>query len=245
MTLRLLLEIEPVEGAEITVTGPELAYLSSVRRARLGDEVEIVSRGRASLARIVRLSAREAGLRLEQVEVRRSAPLPVELAVAVPKRNLLEDVIRAGSELGIARLWPILAERSVMEPGAGKVERWRRVAEESMRQCGRTEVLVVEPPTLLSSFLERSCSDEWLKLILHPSAQRGFPGRVPSGARLRILIGPEGGFSDREVEAAHDVGFDPVALGSTVLRIETAAMAAAVLAVAVSGSWLVNFDYNE
>jgi 16S rRNA (uracil1498-N3)-methyltransferase len=243
VTIRLILEIEPRDDAQVCVSGSELGYLCGVRRARRGELVEILSHGTASLAKVEQVSAKAAVLRIVHPCYRVSPPLEVELAVSVPKRQLMEDIVRFASELGVRTVTPLLLERTVVEPGQGKLDRWRNVAQESMRQCGRTEVLKVDEPMGLLAFLAQAAVRSSSRFVLHPEAQRRFPWRAASAKGVCILVGPEGGLCEDELETAVQAGFVPVGLGQTVLRIETAAIAAAVLSAAAAGSWLEDVDY--
>lgn len=245
MTIRLLLDVAPSSGDEVLVTGAELAYLSGVRRARPGDALEIVAQGAASLARVEKIQSKSAVLRVERANYRICPSLPVELGVSVPKRQIMEDVVRVASELGVRVVRPLLLDRTVMEPSQGKLERWRRVAEESMRQCGRTQMLEVTEPCCLQEFLALAAASEVSGFVLHPGGPGRFPWRVSPSGGLSVLVGPEGGLCDAEFELAVQAGFIPVSLGETILRIETAAMVAAALSVAATDSWLEDIDFNQ
>jgi 16S rRNA (uracil1498-N3)-methyltransferase len=157
----------------------------------------------------------------------------------------MEDVVRAASELGVRVLRPLLFDRTVMEPSQGKLDRWRRVAEESMRQCGRTQMMEVTEPIGLPGFLALSAAREVSRFVLHPGAPGRFPWRLSSPGGLIALVGPEGGLCDCEFELAAQAGFVPVSLGETILRIETAAMVAATLSIAATDCWLEDIDFNQ
>jgi 16S rRNA (uracil1498-N3)-methyltransferase len=112
-----------------------------------------------------------------------------------------------------------------------------------MRQCGRTEALEVGEPVGLAAFLEQAQARGSSRFLLHPGAARRLPWRGSFSQGVCLLVGPEGGLCEDELEAAVQSGFVPVGLGQTVLRIETAAIAAVVLAAAATGSWLEDVDY--
>jgi len=236
MTRIMTDEVVEVPG-EVLVTGDELHYLTRVRRHRPGDDVEVrSSRGRTYRATVTRIEPERAVLTVRDELAGASFVFPVTMLVAVPKRHLMDDIVRKLSEIGMARLVPLLSERSVVHPGDERVARWRRIARESLRQCGREIPLVVEDPTDLAPAL-RAVPESGTSLILHPrGAGRGLFGNgggrdVPSP--LTVAIGPEGGFTEDEVALAETLGFRPVTLPTPILRVETAAIACAVLSAAL------------
>jgi 16S rRNA (uracil1498-N3)-methyltransferase len=136
------------------------------------------------------------------------------------------------SELGVDRFIPLIAQRSVVLPqGSGKLDRWARLAEESARQSGRKGVMHIEPLTELSEVIEQAGSGRiiaWhLSLaknsVLLPKMLAALP------PELTILIGPEGGWTADETGLFESAQIAPVRLTQTVLRVETAAVAAAAV----------------
>jgi len=144
----------------------------------------------------------------------------------------MDDVVRMASELGVARICPVIAARTVVQPGGDKLNRWRRVAEESLRQCGRPTPLAVEDIRPLAEALEAP-TPGGSRFLLHPA--EGAPmltAAAPFASPVTAAVGPEGGFTDEEVDLARDMGYSAVRLNTPILRIETAATAAAVLLTA-------------
>ncbi len=138
--------------------------------------------------------------------------------------------MQKATELGASRFLPWQAERSVMRldaaRAAGRVRRWRRIAAEAARQCGRADVPEVEMPGSLSTALAAAPAG-FGRLLLHAG---GEPvGSLPRGAGLLAVIGPEGGLSSQEVDLCLGAGCRMVGLGPRTLRAETAAIAAAAL----------------
>jgi 16S rRNA (uracil1498-N3)-methyltransferase len=239
---RLLLDSVPDPPGFVEVDGDELRYLTRVRRHGVGDRVEVRDAGGRRFAARVDVLTRESA-RLE-IEARLpSAPdsFPVTMLVAIPKAARFDDVVRKLNELGVTTLVPVIAERSNAKPGAGRHERWRRIAAESTRQCGRRQPLEVSATEGLNDALAR-CARTSHRLILDPGAGgRGLLGRlndIESPEKIAIAVGPEGGFVPAELETAERFGFEKVGLGPSILRVETAAIAAAALAC----SFLNGFD---
>jgi 16S rRNA (uracil1498-N3)-methyltransferase len=148
----------------------------------------------------------------------------------------MDLVVQKACELGAARLVPVQAARSVVkldgERGASRVERWRKIAREAARQCGRADVLDVADVADLEAAL--AGAPEGARYVFHEGARTSPLAAALPPAGTNVLdvtaaVGPEGGFTAHEVEAARAHGFVPVGLGPRVLRAETAALA--VLAV--------------
>jgi 16S rRNA (uracil1498-N3)-methyltransferase len=234
---RLLLDRPAELGERIEIRDRELHYLTRVRRHRKGEPLEVRDgEGRAFRAEILSWD-RHSALVLLADELDPSLddrPIhPVELLVAVPKRNLFDLIVRQASETGVAALHPLLTRRGVGQPGAGKLDRWRRIAEESMRQCGRPRPVQVHEALGFEEALGHA--DLGTKLILHTTELGAgldpWSSRAPADPPITVAVGPEGGFAPEEITAARRCGFAPVHLEMPVLRVETAAVAAGVLAI--------------
>jgi len=229
-------------GGTVVLRREEHRYLASVRRHRPGDEVEVRDdaggRFRAVIARLGRgESAVEIIERLDPAP----AGAPVRVLSAVPKRNLMDGVVRRLSELGVMSLVPVITGRSVVDPGEGKLERWRRIAEESVRQCGRRSPLEIADPVDLETAVvgEREAG---IRLVLHPE-EGALPIREVAKAGMAepvvVAIGPEGGFTGAELSLFEANGFTRVSMGGVIMRVETAIVAVCAVAVAFCGEILL------
>lgn len=174
------------------------------------------------------------------------ARLHLSVAQAIPKGDKMDFVLQKGTELGVAEFWPFEAERSVAkllddeesERAAGRAERWRRIVAAAAAQCGRTDVPVVHAIGDFSTAVGYGTNgSRCFMLDEQPGIEslRAALEREPlelsddMAARLMLLIGPEGGWSQREREWAERYGVEPVGLGSRILRTETAALVAATI----------------
>jgi len=233
---RVLVDAVPDAGSRIEIRSDERHYLVDVRRCREGDRIELVGRtdGRRALAEIREVRGELAVAEVLELLDAASAVRAVHILAAVPKRDLADDMVRRLSEIGVARFTPVASERSVVAPSEAKLARWRRIADEAMRQCGRGRPLEIDPFTPLADALRKV--DAAARLILDPRAPRTrFAAACGAARSIAIAIGPEGGFTSAELELAESLAFRPIGLGPTILRIETAAIAAAVLAVDALG----------
>lgn len=151
------------------------------------------------------------------------------LIQALGKGDKLDTVVQDATELGVSRILPVLSERTVVQPGpkaAARVERWRRIAAGAARQCGRAQAPEISEIAPLLAAAETV--DAELRLLLVPGAPRAAgPLLLGEPGAVAFVVGPEGGLSEKEVEALEARGWIPASLGSTTLRTET--VAAAVL----------------
>jgi 16S rRNA (uracil1498-N3)-methyltransferase len=216
-------------GERLLLDGDEAHHLARVRRVATGEVVEVFDgKGFVTRAEVVAVGKR-------QVELRPvGPPLPsrepgvrVTLASAFPKGDRADWLVAKATELGVARLVPLVCERSVVDPGPSKLERLRRAVIEAAKQCGRNRLMDVDAPLPFSSLLESARSVP-VKLLAHPG---GAPfarwPRPEAGQPATVAVGPEGGFTEAEVESAAAAGWFLAGLGSHVLRVETAAVVAA------------------
>ena len=208
----LVLRLKP--GLEIEMTGPFGLAPAVISKVDFGSPF---SRKNPALA-----------VRLTGPWQRMDFPGP-RLALALIQGQRFDWAVEKSVELGAIQLIPLLAEHckgSDAQPGSGRQERWRRLAEEARKQCGRANPMEILPPQPLSELLRQPGPGFFFSLDQTCSPDLS----QPSGCASPLLaVGPEGGFSDSEQAAFMDAGFSPVHLGSTVLRAETAALAALAL----------------
>jgi 16S rRNA (uracil1498-N3)-methyltransferase len=220
----------------LTLAGREAHHALRVLRVRCGDRVTILDGAGKEFVCNVESFDRDK-VRLAVVEQKTIPPLPCQITLlqAVPKAKLIESIIQKATELGAARIVPLLTERVITEldekHGERKAEKWQQVAIEAIKQCGMAWLPRVEAPVTPAEFLARRESFELpLLASLQPGAQhprnyfRQFEaqrGRRPKSAC--VWVGPEGDFSPGEVAAITAAGALPITLGPLVLRVETAA----------------------
>jgi 16S rRNA (uracil1498-N3)-methyltransferase len=225
---------DEVDGNRATLTGEHASHLSRVLRARVGQQFDIVTSEGLRLGRIVSVTDDRVVFDLGETI---SAPpvLDLTLILSIFKFDRMEWAIEKCTELGVARIVPIIArrtERHLAEAARKRVDRWRRIAAQASEQARRTAIPKIDDPVQLKDALAfpgelRILLDEgedgtMLRDLVHPG---------PSGAVL--AFGPEGGWSSEEVEMFQEAGWKIASLGSTILRAETAVIAAT--AIAVSG----------
>ena len=175
------------------------------------------------------------------VEPLPESPLELSLLQAVAKADAMDLIIQKSAELGVRTVFPVLTQFGVVRlddaRAARRTEHWRKIAQGACEQCGRHYPPTIHPPRELTDGLLSLPSDD-LKVTLHPGARDSLHD-IKSGVgqvlRLCLLVGPEGGLSETELEQADAAGFRRVSLGPRRLRTETAALAACALAQALWG----------
>ncbi len=218
----------------ITLSGDDLHYLTRVLRMRVGDSLPaITAAGRRYSMRIEEIERSGCRVSLTVDDTERTDPqggVTIRLLQCLPKGRKMDLIVRQAVEAGVARIVPLVSARSIAVPEdpVKKAARWRRIAIEALQQSGRTTLAAVDQPV---SFREgavlEGAHDTGLffhqERLAGDSLHAALCGADPSGT-VTLLIGPEGGLSDEEVEHLRLKGFKPVYLGDTVLRTETAAL---------------------
>jgi 16S rRNA (uracil1498-N3)-methyltransferase len=212
-----------------SLTGDEARHLSQVLRIKPGETIIVFDgQGRRASAEVVGVTRDQVSLRLGEALPSRS-PLPaITLAQAIPKGKNMDLIVQKSVELGIAAIQPLVTRYTVVQPGEGKSEKWRRNALEACKQCGQDTLPTIAEPVTFDRWISSQSETPGLKLIASLA-----PGALPMRQLLRahpdttdatLLIGPEGDFSAEETSAALAAGFLPITLGSIVLRVETATL---------------------
>jgi 16S rRNA (uracil1498-N3)-methyltransferase len=209
-----------------------------VVRLAVGDAVTLFTgQGGEYAATIVDVDKRATTVRIDAFDaVERESPLAVTLAQAHAAADAMDYAVRKATELGVAAIQPVVCERSARlaagERAGRRLAHWRQVAVAACEQCGRNRVPHVAEARPLTAWLR-----EWRTggAILAPEGAR--PLRTLAMAPTALLVGPEGGFTAREIDAARAADFVAVRLGPRVLRTETAGVAALAAINALWGDW--------
>jgi 16S rRNA (uracil1498-N3)-methyltransferase len=168
-------------------------------------------------------------------------PLDLTLVQALPASDKMDFVVQKAVELGVRRIQPVAAKRSVIklagERAMRRVEHWRNVAIAACEQSGRNQVPAVAPVLDLPQYFGMAAQQNGMRLICLPGvAARLRDLALPEGP-VSLLVGPEGGFEEGEILAARAAGFQAIGLGPRVLRTETAGLGAVAAMMALWGDW--------
>lgn len=232
---RLFVREALAEGLPVELDASQANYLGNV--LRLGEGAQLLAfDGRSGewLARIASTGKKRMTLVIER-QVRSAETIPdLWLAFAPVKRTQVDWLVEKATELGVAKLIPVVTQRTVVE--RVKLERLSAIAIEAAEQCGRTLLPDIAEPLTLGQFLERR---DAARTLYFADENGGEPaGRAFRAGPATILTGPEGGFTEEErsmIRAAQNNV--PVSLGPRILRAETAALAAVSAWMALAGDW--------
>jgi 16S rRNA (uracil1498-N3)-methyltransferase len=211
------------------IQGPEAHHLNTVRRLGIGDLVTLFNGdGREYLGRIESTNRKAVAVSiLEVLSPNRELPFRLELAAPLPKGDRADFLIEKLTELGVTDYYPLRTQRSVVHPRETKLDRLQRAVIEASKQCGRNVLMQIHDLVNWSEF----CADAQRpaqRLVAHPGHNEI---EIASRSEERaVAIGPEGGFTDEEMAIANQAHWRMFGLGPRILRVETAAIAAAVLA---------------
>ena len=214
-------------GAEIALPESAAAHVARVLRLRAGDPLTVFDgRGSACRAEIATIAGSRVTVRLlDRLAERTESPLAVTLIQAVSRGERMDWTLQKATELGVSTIAPVLAARSVVRLDArqaeAKLKHWQAVVVAACEQSGRSVLPELRSAEPLRTYLERPAGPG-LRLVLDPGADVELAALPPAGREVHLLIGPEGGLDDQELEAARSTGFRPVRLGPRVLRTETA-----------------------
>ena len=237
---RLVIAPSQLQDKQILLTTQQQHYLSRVLRLREGDRfITMDGQGQCWLAVLAHSKAQI----LEIISVQTELPVSIALLVALPKGNGFDEVVRCCTELGASCIVPVISDRTLLHPSPQKLERWRRIAIEAAEQSERQIVpTILEPPTFVAA-LSSNFSNTWPDNKKYICVARGDSPRLidclqdkeqitKDRQTIVIATGPEGGWTETEVERAIAARFQLVSLGRRILRAVTAPVVALSLATA-------------
>jgi 16S rRNA (uracil1498-N3)-methyltransferase len=223
---RFFAEPERCRGSQIELDENESKHLAQVLRARVGEGVTVLNgAGDIFDCAIEKISKRSVTLAVRSKQHVPPLPYELELFQAIPKGTVMDWIVQKATELGARKIVPIITERTIVDPHEAKIEKWRAVAIESIKQCGSPYL-----PEITESVPFKSAPKARFGLVasLHPGAREISELNLESPCQ--IWVGPEGDFTPGEIESLVTAGVHPITLGPLVLRCDTAAVASLTLA---------------
>lgn len=217
-------------GALLQLHDDAANHVGRVLRMQVGQRLLLFTGdGNNYAASIVQADKRHVQVKIEQVETNSSeAPVAIHLGQGISRGERMDFVLQKSVELGVSAITPLFTERCGVKLNGDRLDKkqqqWQKIVIAACEQSGRSVVPVVHQPQSLSVWLAEL--PEALRLTLDPHATTPLKQRVVAAERIQLLIGPEGGLTDAEVNQASNHGFAAVRLGPRVLRTETAALAA-------------------
>ena len=222
----------------LSLRGQDAKHICRVLRAEIDDTLCFTDgKGKDFTGQIREISPKAVEIEIQtQTESQTESPLELTLCCGLLKHQKMDKLIKELSQLGVTRLLPFSCQRSIPDLDPKKLnkrmERWQTIAKEALKQCRRSRVMEICSPLPFKEILDLSQNQEE-KIIFwehsaHPLA-RLRQKKEKKIARAMVLIGPEGGLAEQEVQRAQDTGFKAYSLGPRILRAETAAVTAAAL----------------
>jgi len=230
---RITIAPSQLQASQIILTPQQVHYLGRVLRLREGDRfIAMDGLGKWWLAQ---LTGEQAQI-LETLSVETELPVSITLMVALPKGSGFDEVVRCCTELGVTCIAPVMSDRTLLNPSPQKLERWRRIAAEAAEQSERAVVPTILEPVNFSDALSLVNGQKYICEARgnYPHLINCLPnkGQITNDRELIIATGPEGGWTEQELEIAIASGFQPVSLGRRILRAVTAPIVALSLVTA-------------
>ncbi|MEJ1933611.1 16S rRNA (uracil(1498)-N(3))-methyltransferase [Nostoc sp. NIES-2111] len=226
---RITIAPSQLQQEQILLTPQQEHYLKRVLRLREGDRFIVMDGlGKWWLASL----SKEQAQVLEELTVKTELPIEITLLVALPKGSGFDDVIRSCTELGVSCIAPTLSDRTLLKPSPQKLERWQRIAAEAAEQSERAFVPTILEPIAFSDAVTNTTATH--RYICEARGEHPHLKNVLTqiSGEIVIAIGPEGGWTDKELEQAAAFSFQPVSLGRRILRAVTAPLVALSLITA-------------
>ncbi len=224
-TRRFFCETPINSATDYVLTDSEHQHLAKVLRGQPGDTVTLFDGlGGEYVATIDAVQRNKTELTIQSKrDVDRELPFSLTLAVALPKGDRQQWLVEKCVELGVTEITPLITEFGVAQPGDKARQRIQRWIVAASKQCGRNRLMSVNDPMAFANFIDRNAESP--VYIAHPNENESSFVNPNSLRAVTLVIGPEGGFSAKEIELAKERECELVSLGPRILRIETAAVA--------------------
>jgi len=225
---------DEVFGSRAALTGEHAEHLVRVLRARVGQDFDIATGENVRRGRIISVNAGRVEFDLAE-EIPFPSSIQITLLLSIFKFDRMEWAIEKCTELGAARIIPVIARRTDSHLAAAsmkRVERWQRIALQSAEQSRRSAPTEIDDPRKLADALQVSAalkivlSESENQTLLRDTVQRDVVQPDATDGEIFLAVGPEGGWTDDELQTFHQAGWTSASLGNTILRAETAAIAA-------------------
>lgn len=242
-TIRVHVEQALAAGGEAIITGQAVDHVGRVLRMQAGDAISLFNGdGNHYEGRLLEVGKRELRVAVESSEpAGNESPLPLVLVQGVARGDKMDFIVQKATELGVAAIVPVTTERSEVKLDAGRAEKrlahWQAVAVGACEQSGRAVVPLVSPTVALPTWLSSLGDDGRRRLALMPGESHRIGELALDGAGAYLVVGPEGGLGQRDVDALSLAGFSGVQLGPRILRTETAGLAALAALQSAYGDW--------
>ncbi|MCH8125861.1 16S rRNA (uracil(1498)-N(3))-methyltransferase [candidate division KSB1 bacterium] len=225
-----------VNNNQLLISGKEYHHLSKVKRKRKGDRISVTDgAGNFYFVKIQKIHSNEAVCEILKTVRKVGEPvISIHVIQGLLKCQRMDWLIEKGTELGVSHFYPVMTEFCEAQTSDVKLKRWQRISRSAVKQCGRSVFPEIHPMQKLENLWEELPKPVW---FAHPKEEIKLSNaidikkKIKSSNAISLLIGPEGGFSEHELNTFKDRGFIQVSLGNRRLRAETAAISMVLLAL--------------
>jgi 16S rRNA (uracil1498-N3)-methyltransferase len=225
---------DEVSGDRAALTGDHARHLAQVLRAQVGQEFDIATGSEVRRGRVVDVQPERVDFQLGS-SIASADIAKITVAISIFKFDRMEWAIEKCTELGISRIIPVIAGRTeahLSNAANKRVERWRRIAKQAAEQSRRVSVPELDEPIKLKALM--GVAAEAKVVLSETENELMLKSAIPSGSRsLLLAFGPEGGWNEQEIAAFQQHGWTSTSLGKTILRVETAVIAAVAIAASI------------
>ena len=232
------IERSSITGNTAVIVGADVRHIITVLRMRPGDPITLYDEsGMSHSAQINALSRRRIDVSIMESHMSvTESPVQITVGQATLKAGAMDSLVRQLTELGIAEWMPFVAERSIPRPDrkrlGPRLSRWQAISRQALKQCGRSREMKIHPVKSFAGMMTAAEAYD-LSVVFYEDEDEplkaGMTRNHPSVRRILVLIGAEGGFTEREIDQATAAGFIPAGLGPRVLKAGTATVAACSL----------------
>ncbi|MBI80261.1 MAG: 16S rRNA (uracil(1498)-N(3))-methyltransferase [Gammaproteobacteria bacterium] len=227
-----------LEGEFVNLDAESIHYIRNVLRLNAGRKVNLFNgKGQEKECIIEKLAHKEATLRINKNLIPLKEPgIKITLIQGLPRSGVIDNIIQKSTELGIYDIYPVFTQYSIIKIQADsakkRLQHWEKISYGACEQSGRHVPVKINNPQKLESCLEK-INPKSTKIVLHPSKQSinfsDFLNLKVAPKNILVIIGPEGGLSDIDLQLISKAGFQKISLGPRLLRVETAAISACSL----------------
>ncbi|MEW5839060.1 MAG: 16S rRNA (uracil(1498)-N(3))-methyltransferase [Pseudomonadota bacterium] len=235
---RFFVDLPLAAGQTISLPKDTRQYMERVMRLKPGQAICLFN-GQGGEFHAELLPQGQAKL-MQYLDIECESPLPIRLIQGISKGERMDMTLQKATELGASRISPVTTERSVVrldeERAERRHERWSSILHSACEQSGRNRIPQLDELRKLDQLLAEPQTDGEARIVLAPGGAHTLHG-LPPPKSLSVLIGPEGGLSDDEIQRAITAGFTAIRLGARILRTETAGLAILAAAQTLWGDW--------
>jgi len=225
---RFFIDKNCIKEKSVEIQGKEAHHIKDVIRLRPGDRfLGFDGTGKNYTLRVI-TTGDTVKADIEKISSGKVDMPKILLAVSMPKKSKIDEIIEKATELGVSEIIPMATERTIVKvdkkTGISKQKRWERIALEASKQCGRDELPKIYEPMNFKDVLELTTKLGYKTRVIPYVGEgtKNIRDALKRAEESAVFIGPEGDFTDKEIELAEKQGLEPVSLGPLVLRVDTA-----------------------